>query len=464
MTRSDGPGVRLIARLMVLMMMMMMMAACHQGEGGPATPVVPPLQPSPGAATVVDASSLEAPANPTATPETPTTAMGSAPNELPGRGKTIRLGRATWETGWFQAEIYKRLLEELGYTVEGPTTLENEEFYLAAARGTVDMWANGWFPIHTTYLEDERVRGKVGPVGYEVRAGALQGYLMDRKTADAYGITNLGDLKDPEIARLFDHDGDGTADLIGCPKTWGCARVINHHLEGYGLRSTVEHIQTAAVVPTITPTAAVSLTTSITSTTSTTPLTPTATEAISLPTTAVSPTTAITATVTSALTPTAEGAQGVYTELMSRTIEWYERGEPILFYTWTPNWTVGQLKPGRDVVWIEVPFPSLPPEQQEMEDLSTVWGVEGCVSDPCQMGFPPNDIRVVANVAFLEANPAVARLLEQVEIPAEDIAAQNALMFEGENQEEDIRAHADGWLFRHREVATRWLTEARQEN
>ena len=25
----------------------------------------------------------------------------------------------------------------------------------------------------------------------------------------------------------------------------------------------------------------------------------------------------------------------------------------MLFYTWTPNWTVNQLKPGTDVVWIE---------------------------------------------------------------------------------------------------------------
>jgi glycine betaine/proline transport system substrate-binding protein len=147
---------------------------------------------------------------------------------------------------------------------------------------------------------------------------------------------------------------------------------------------------------------------------------------------------------------------------MTRTIAWYEQGEPILFYTWTPNWTVGTLRPGREVVWIEVPFPSLPPEQEEMEDLSTIWGIEGCVSDPCNMGFPPNDIRVVASITFLEDNPAAARLLELVEIPYEDISAQNALMFEGENREEDIRAHADVWIFRHREVVNQWLTEARQ--
>ena len=37
----------------------------------------------------------------------------------------VNMARATWDTGWFQAEIYKRLLEELGYPVNGPTTMGN---------------------------------------------------------------------------------------------------------------------------------------------------------------------------------------------------------------------------------------------------------------------------------------------------------------------------------------------------
>lgn len=74
-------------------------------------------------------------------------------------------------------------------------------------------------------------------------AGAAQGYLIDKKTATQYGITNLGQLKDPEVAALFDGDGDGKADLIGCNPGWGCEGAINHHLDAFGLTPTVAHKQ-----------------------------------------------------------------------------------------------------------------------------------------------------------------------------------------------------------------------------
>lgn len=46
--------------------------------------------------------------------------------------------------------------------------------------------------------------------------GAAQGYLIDKKTADQYKITNIAQLKDPKIAKLFDTNGDGKADLTYC--------------------------------------------------------------------------------------------------------------------------------------------------------------------------------------------------------------------------------------------------------
>lgn len=46
-------------------------------------------------------------------------------------------------------------------------------------------------------------------------SGAAQGYLIDKKTADKYKITNIAQLKDPKFAALFDADGNGKADLAG---------------------------------------------------------------------------------------------------------------------------------------------------------------------------------------------------------------------------------------------------------
>jgi glycine betaine/proline transport system substrate-binding protein len=310
----------------------------------------------------------------------------------PGQDKTIRMARASWDTGWFQAQIFKELLQELGYEFRQVETLDAVEFYFFAAGGDVDFWANGWFPLHQNYLNFERVSGKIEPVGFQVEQGALQGYLIDKATADEFGITNIEDLKVHEIAALFDHDGDGKADLIGCNQGWGCAGVIDHHLEVYDLGNTVDHIQ------------------------------------------------------------------GDYSELMIETIDRFSQGEPILFYTWTPNWTVSELQVGEDVVWLNVPFSSLPDNPDADTEIP---GLSGCLETPCNTGFGVNDIRVVANTTFLEFNPAAAKLFELVEIPLEDIAAQNSLMAAGENSDQDIQGHALDWIEENRHLVDQWLAEAK---
>jgi len=70
-------------------------------------------------------------------------------------------------------------------------------------------------------------------------SGAAQGYLIDKKTAEKYHITDISQLKDPKIAALFDADGDGKADLAGCNPGWACASVIETQLKAYGLDKTV---------------------------------------------------------------------------------------------------------------------------------------------------------------------------------------------------------------------------------
>ena len=153
------------------------------------------------------------------------------PQQAAAGKPAVRMARATWDTGWFQAEVYRLLIELLGYPVEGPVTMENAEFYAAAAAGEVDLWANGWFPLHDSLLEEfGGEEGSLERVGTQVDDGALQGYFIDAATAEAHGIANLGDLADPAVAALFDRDGDGRADLVGCNAGWSCAATIDHHL------------------------------------------------------------------------------------------------------------------------------------------------------------------------------------------------------------------------------------------
>jgi len=143
---------------------------------------------------------------------------------------------------------------------------------------------------------------------------------------------------------------------------------------------------------------------------------------------------------------------------MADAIAAFEQGESILFYTWTPNWTVNELVPGEDVVWIEVPEVNLPEDMMDLADAATLDGVEGCVADPCTLGFPANDIRPVANSAFLDENPSARALLESISVPVASIFEQNARMNEGDD---DIEAQAAEWIENNRDEVDEWLETAR---
>ncbi len=317
----------------------------------------------------------------------------NADDLVPGAGRTLVMARPTWDTGWFQAEVLARVLAELGYLIDGPVTYDNESFYRDVEDGTVDLWANGWFPLHERFLPGTRSDGAEA-VGYEVEGGALQGYAADIASVDEFGITSLADLADPAIAAVFDGDGDGKADLIGCNRDWACHDLIEHQLEAFDLTGTVEQVSAE------------------------------------------------------------------YGPLMEAAARRHVDGRPVLYYNFTPNWTNGVMVPGRDVVWLPVPFSSLPDELADEADGGVVAGIAGCLDDPCNMGFPPNDIRTVANRRLLADEPAVAELLERFSIPLDDIAEQNARMFRGEDAESDIETHAEEWLDRQRDTVDRWLEAA----
>ncbi|SNY90415.1 glycine betaine/proline transport system substrate-binding protein [Cohaesibacter sp. ES.047] len=313
--------------------------------------------------------------------------IGAAPSfaaDMPGEGVTIKMGQATWDTGWFHSEIYSQLFQKLGYAVDGPTTLDVPVFYQSVAFGDLDLWVNGWFPLHDTYkpaFEDTAsIVGAVAP------KGALQGYLVDKAAVDKFDIKSLEDFKRPEVKEAFDRNGDGKADMVACPPGWGCEMAIAKHMEDYDLGDDVNLIKAG------------------------------------------------------------------YSASMADAVASYEAGEHILFYTWTPNWTVNQLKPGKDVMWITVP------ERDGVETAPAVKGLDTCVSDPCSMGFAATDILPVANDAFIEKNPAVKTLLEEVRIPVQDIYAQNAAMNEGDD---DVKAQASAWIEKNQDEVNKWLDDAR---
>jgi glycine betaine/proline transport system substrate-binding protein len=318
-----------------------------------------------------------------------------ADNSKPGKGVTVRPARATWNTGFFQEAIVHKGLEELGYKVKKAKDLSVPIFYKALSLGDLDYWTNGWFPMH----EAEVPKGfyeKAEKVGYVLKAGGLQGYLVSKEHVDKYGITSLEDFKRDEVKKAFDKNGDGKADLTACPPGWGCEGIISHHMEVYGLADSVNPITAS------------------------------------------------------------------YEAGMASALAEYKAGEPIFFYTWAPNWTIFKLKPGQDVMWINVPE-TLPTEAQMLgKDRMEVSGIEGGVSDPVKLGFVVSDIQIVANKTFMADNPAATKFFELFTLSLTDVNEQSTKMNEGEKSQKDIERHADEWIAKNSATWNSWLDEARK--
>ena len=162
----------------------------------------------------------------------------------PGKGVEVQPVDQGLIEEQFQYEVLIAGLEELGYDVQPILHMAGEVVtsHLAVGRGDADFYAVHWDPLHLDFYQKAGGGDTMLKVG-ELTPGALQGYLIDKKTAEKHNITNLKQFQDPEIAKLFDADGDGKADLCGCNPGWGCERVIEHQLDAYGLRDTVEHNQ-----------------------------------------------------------------------------------------------------------------------------------------------------------------------------------------------------------------------------
>ena len=278
------------------------------------------------------------------------TCFSVSANDLPGKGVKVYPLKSSIAEETFQTLLVVKALEQLGYDVQPIKEVEYPTAHLALGNGD-----------------------------------AAQGYLIDKKTADAYKVTNIAQLKDPKIAKLFDADGDGKADLTGCNPGWGCEAMIEHHLDAYKLRDTVTH------------------------------------------------------------------QQGTYSALIADTITRYKSGKPVLYYTWTPYWVSNELKPGKDVVWLEVPFSSAPGEQK---------GVDTKLANGKNYGFVVNKQHILANKAWAEQNPAAAKLFAIMQLPVSDINAQNHMMSQGQGKPADIDRHVNGWIKAHQKTFDGWIQQA----
>ncbi|MCL2934657.1 MAG: glycine betaine/L-proline ABC transporter substrate-binding protein ProX [Trichodesmium sp. MAG_R03] len=300
---------------------------------------------------------------------------------------TIRTGHSTWIEESFQTNIVNIGLEKLGYKVEEPKQIEYTALYISIANGDLEYSTVYYQPAHKKFFEKAGGEEKLKKIGILTPDG-IAGYQIDKKTADKYKITNVEQLKNPEIAELFDWDKDGKANLVGCNPGWACELTIDHQIKAYGLENTVEH------------------------------------------------------------------NRGQYNILLVDAITRYKQGQPILYFAYNPHWISAILKPGKDVVWLEVPFISL----LDMTNITE----KDTLLDGKNIGFSKTQQSIVANKKFLESNPVAKRWFELVEIPVADMNAESLRIKEGENKPEDILRHAQEWVKNNQKKYDNWLEIARQ--
>lgn len=160
------------------------------------------------------------------------------------------------------------------------------------------------------------------------------------------------------------------------------------------------------------------------------------------------------------LSETVEQVSDNYDYQIRQTIERYNRGEPVLFYSWKPHAVNRILPPGNKTRWLTVP--EALPLNDELGQVrpEPVADLEGCVDNPCLTGFSETAVRPASRSEVFQAHPAIARLLDRVVIPIDVIETQLVEQMNGEDTPEAVRRYAQEWIAANRSQVDRWLAAA----
>lgn len=297
-------------------------------------------------------------------PDDPPCAAQVAGLTLPGTGSSVGLARSIVAGSEFMAEVLRQLLQELGYFV-GPST---EELVYASGYGDLSLGADvrilNYLPSDTHFFspayQDPLADDSLVAVGG--RSPLPQGFLITKATADEHGIVSLDDINDdPDLVDLFDENGNGKADIMGCPVAWTCSDVIDAMIAHSGWtnleqRSFDDYAGLAAVIATVMGEG--------------------------------TPAIFFTWTPTSYAAEIGIGTNAVWAEV-----------ESVLDAAATPNF---DQRPGI---------------------VEGVDHCPGADANGCQLGWAPIYDQPVASAEFLQAQPAAASLLEHFAIPHADVSA-----------------------------------------
>ena len=336
-------------------------------------------------------------------PETTTTmadAMADAMPEdemsMPGEGRSVQMARGNWKETNFQNTVVQKLLIELGYEVSTPEEIAPATFFPALAQGDFDLWASTWPLNHDPLTTGELPGG--GIIADQIsRVGTMMSSgALQGLLVDISSVEQFGFSTLNEML-------DNPEAVAHFDKDGNGRADINGCDDGWGCQKVIN--DTIAQ---------------------------------------------------NGWGDRIEQISATHAALFGESQASFEQGDPVLQYVWTPTAFVGQLVPGRDVLWLAVDPGSALEGQDGVSNLGA-----SCTNDPCTTMFTPSDIVVTANNDWLDDNPAARALLENFVMDPVAVAVVAVGIETGANSQDDINNAADEWIANNRDVVDALLATAR---
>ena len=147
----------------------------------------------------------------------------------------VKVGTFDWDSAQIHTSISTYIMEQ-GYgcdvqVVKGRTNtiLEN------LIDNKLDIIFEHWTDNNVALIDPELSSGNLIDLGINTPASE-QGFFIDKETSETYGITNIVDLKKPDIWKLFkDPEDPSKGRIISCLYGWTCYTINFVKIMEYGL-------------------------------------------------------------------------------------------------------------------------------------------------------------------------------------------------------------------------------------
>ena len=149
------------------------------------------------------------------------------------------IGVPNWPSVNATAHVLKVIIEDnYGLDVELQNGT-NPIVFEAMDSGSMHVHPEVWLPNQAN-LHDKFVKTRGSVVMNPNGVASFQGMCVTRYTADTYGVSKLSDLTNPDVAELFDTDGDGVGEVWIGAAGWASTNVEKIRAKSYGYDATME--------------------------------------------------------------------------------------------------------------------------------------------------------------------------------------------------------------------------------